>query len=199
MPNTLLKKMFRIVISFTLNILRHCKANCTCVRRVCKHTHCIKASSHKLLRANNSVKIMANTLKCIGNRSAVIIKKFCLLKYRVRLATRKSITRQNKKRNSVCSGATTCSYHICCTRADRRNARNNGFSIHLLSICNCGKCHILLIFTLVKFEIMTALFQSLANTYNTAVAENAKHSANKFCFNTVTFDILIIKELYECL
>lgn len=80
-------------------------------------------------------------------------------------------------------------------RTDRRYAGNNCLSVHLFCISNSGKSHILLIFTLIKFKIMTALLQSLTNADNTAVAENAKHTADKLCFNTVTFDILIVEEL----
>ena len=199
MPNTLLKKMLRIIISLTLNILRHSKANCTCIRRVGKHTHSVKASSHKLLRAKNTVKIVANTLECIRNGSAVIVKKFCLLQNRVRLTASESIARQNKKRNSVSSGTAASGYHICSARADRRNARNNSLSVHLLCIRNSGKSHILLIFALIKFKIMTALLQSLTYAYNAAMAEDAEHTAYKLCFNAVTFDILIVKELNKCL
>ena len=195
MPYSLLKEMLRIIISLTLNILRHSKANSACIGRVCKHTHSVNARCHKLLRAKYSVKIMANALESICYRSAVVIKKFCLLQNRVRLTACKSVAGQNEKRYSVSSCTATGSYHIGSARPDRRYTGNNCLSVHLLCISNSGKSHILLIFTLIKFKIMTALLQSLTNADNTAVAENAKHTADKLCFNTVTFDILIVEEL----
>jgi hypothetical protein len=42
---------------------------------------------------------------------------------------------------------------------------------------------------------MSALLKSLTNADNTAVAEDAEHTRNKFCFNAVNFNILIVKEL----
>ena len=118
MPNALLKKMLRIIISLALNILRHCKANRTGVGRVCKHAHCVEASGHKLFWAIDSVKIVANTLECIGNRSAIVIKKFCLLKNRVGLTASKCVAGENKKRNSVSRCTAAGGNHICCARTD---------------------------------------------------------------------------------
>ena len=59
--------------------------------------------------------------------------------------------------------------------------------------------HALLIVTLIEFKAVTALFKSLTYTDNAAVTENTENAVNKFCFNSVKADILIIKEFNESL
>ena len=59
--------------------------------------------------------------------------------------------------------------------------------------------HTLLVFALIKSETVSALFESLTDTDNTAVTENAENTVNKFCFNSVKADILIIKEFDKSL
>ena len=199
MPNSLCKEMLRIVVSLTLNILRHCKTNRTGVGRVGKHSHCIKASRHKLFGAYNSVKIMANALECVIYRSAVAVEKFSLLQNRVGLTARKGVARKNKKRYSVRRCTAASRYHIGCTGAYGRYAGNDCLSVHLLCISNCGERHILLIFALIEFQIMSALLQSLTDAYNTSVTEDAENSAYELRFYSVTFDVLIIQKLNESL
>ena len=140
---------------------------------------------------------MADAFERIRNRSAVIIKKFRLLQNRIRLAARKCIAGKNKQGDPVCRCTAARRYHICCAGADGGNAGYDGFSIHLLCISNNGKRHILLIFTLIKFQVMTALLQRLAHADHAAVAENAEDAGNELGFHAVTLNILIVKKAHK--
>ena len=69
----------------------------------------------------------------------------------------------------------------------------------LLCISNSRMSHTLLVVTLIISEAVSALLKSLTDTDNAAVAEYAENTVNKFCFNSVKANVLIIKEFNESL
>ena len=87
--------MLGIIVSFALNVLRHSKTNCTSICGVGKNAHCVNARGHKLLGTDNSVKIMAYALKCVGNGSSVVIEELSLLQNGVGLTAGESIAGKN--------------------------------------------------------------------------------------------------------
>ena len=140
---------------------------------------------------------MAHALKSICYRAAVVVKKFGLLKHRVRLAAGKGVAGQHQQRNAVGGGAATSGNHIGRARADGGHAGNNGLAIHLLGISHSSQRHILLILALIKFQVMAPLLQRLTHAHHAPVAKNAKDAADELAFYAVTFDILIVQELYQ--
>ena len=57
--------------------------------------------------------------------------------------------------------------------------------------------HTLFIVALIEPEVMTALFQRLADTDNAAVTENTDHPVHKFFFFPVKLNELVIQEFYD--
>ena len=193
-PHALLQEMIGIVERFGLHVLRHGDTDRTGVGGTGQHTHRVDAGGHQLFGTLDAIPVFAHRAERIVGGGGNGVELLDLLQHRVGLTARERIAGQHKQRNAVRRGGTAGGDHVERTRADGRGAGDDLAAMLLLGIGDGGVRHALLIVSLIVGQVVTALFERLADTDHTAVTEDTENTFDELGFHAVKADILVVEE-----
>src|SRR5699024_6601041 len=144
----LLEEVNRVVVSFSLYVLRQGDCNSTGVCGVGQNTHSRDHVGHNLLGTVDAAPVRGNSLECVTCRDGQVVRLLHLLEYRVRLTGSVDVARQDQSRDVVCGSGSGSGYHVAGTGADRRGAGKDLLAAHLLCVADCSQSHALLVLAL---------------------------------------------------
>ena len=196
-PHALLQEIVGIVERFRLDVLRHGDADRAGVGGAGQNAHRIDAGGHQLFGALDAVPVFADGAEGVVRRRGNGVELLDLLQHRVGLAAGEGIAGKDEQRDAVRRRGAAGGDHVQRAGADRRRAGNDLAAVLLLRVGNRGVRHALLVVTLEVGQVVTALFERLADTDHAAVAEDAEDAFDELGFLAVKADVLVVEELDE--
>ncbi len=192
-----LQKAVRVVVGFSLHILRQRQGNGARIGRIGQYAHGIERSAHQLLGTVDTVPVFAHRLERIVGADAQVVKLLDLLQHRIGLATGIDITRQQQQRNAVGRGRCSGGDHVRRAWTDRRAARVDFATQVLFGKTDSGMAHALLVTSLMDHQVAAVLLQRLPNPKHVAMPENGEDASDEFALYAIDFDVLVIEKLHQ--
>ena len=201
-PYALLEEVNRVIVCFSLNVLRQRNCNSTGVSGIGQNTHSGDHVGHNLLRTVDAAPVLGNSLESIMSGDGQVLRLLHLLENRVRLTGSVDVARQDQNRNVVSGCGCSSGNHVAGAGAYGRGAGEDGLAAHLLSVANCSQSHALLVLALVNNHVLELLLNAVSEAYNVAVARQHEDALNELVLLLVAIhinvaDILVLEEANE--
>ena len=191
------KKGSRIVIRFSLYVLRETNADRSAVRGIGQDAHGIDHRTHQLLRPLDSVPVFHHRLKGIiggGRKRRALLQ---LLQHRIRLSGRIGVRWKKKEGDLVHGRRRRRNHHIGSAGSDRRGAGDDFSPVALFGIGDGTVAHSLLIPALHHLDTARIRVQRLSQSERDSMPEDGKKSFYKLGLFPVHADILLIQKLHN--
>ena len=203
-PYALLEEVNRVIVCFSLNVLRQRNCNSTGVSGIGQNTHSGDHVGHNLLRTVDAAPVLGNSLESIMSGDGQVLRLLHLLENRVRLTGSVDVARQDQNRNVVSGSGCSSGNHVAGAGAYGRGAGEDGLAAHLLSIANCSQSHALLVLALIYDHVLELLLNAVSEANYVAVARQHEDALNELVLLLVAIhinvaDILVLEEANECL
>ena len=200
----LLEEVNRVIVCFSLNVLRQRNCNSTGVSGIGQNAHSGDHVGHNLLRTVDAAPVLGNSLESIMSGDGQVLRLLHLLENRVRLTGSVDVARQDQNRNVVSSSGCSSGNHVARAGAYGRGAGEDGLAAHLLCIADCSQSHALLVLALIYDHVLELLLNAVSEAYNVAVARQHEDALNELVLLLVAIhinvaDILVLEEANECL
>src|SRR5580658_5494725 len=111
-PNTMLEKLFWIVIGFRLNILRQSEGDRARLRRGSQYAHRLRKGSKNLFRPVDTIPVTRDGAKAVIDGDILARGRFQLLQHRRDVASGKDVARQQQDRDPVDSSQGRAGDHV---------------------------------------------------------------------------------------
>ena len=190
----LAEKAFRIIVGFSLHILRHGDADGAGIGGVGQHAHGGDHGAHQLLGADDAVPIPADSAEGVVGGERQIMDLLHLLQHRIRLAAGIDIAGQDQHGDVVGRSGGCGGDHVGSTGTNGTGDRDDLLSLALPGKGHGGMGHALLILPLPDLHSVGLLAQSLPKAHHVAVAGQHDHTLHERMLDAVIGDILVFQE-----